>query len=111
MFAPYELVWAGGDFFRAVAQTMYTVSRPIVVARQALARQREKSHKRRQAKVQRATRVAQEREAARAVAQPSAPAPAPKPTPRLPVAKRGDTAASLPTPDIVPGEGASDKPR
>jgi glycine/D-amino acid oxidase-like deaminating enzyme len=113
MFAPYELVWAGGDFFRAIAQTMYVVSRPIVVARQAMARQREKSHKRRQAKVQRAALMAQEREAARAAARQGGPASAPMPSPRPLAAKRGDTAALLPTPDVVTehDDTASDKTR
>src|SRR5690348_4132744 len=50
MFAPYELVWAGGKFFRAVAQTMYMASRPIAATREAFSRARERARRRRQAK-------------------------------------------------------------
>jgi glycine/D-amino acid oxidase-like deaminating enzyme len=50
LFAPYELVWAGGKLFRAVAQTMYFTAQPAARMREALARSRERRRKRRQAR-------------------------------------------------------------
>lgn len=46
LFAPYELVWAGGKFGRAVAQGLYWGSRPVARAEQELARYREKARER-----------------------------------------------------------------
>src|SRR4029079_10192835 len=46
LFAPYELVWAGGKFFRAVAQTMYAASRPLTATREAFSRGRERARTR-----------------------------------------------------------------
>jgi glycine/D-amino acid oxidase-like deaminating enzyme len=48
MFAPYELVWAGGKFGRALAQGIYWGSRPIERVEQGLARYRERARTRRQ---------------------------------------------------------------
>src|SRR5690606_4583334 len=50
LFAPYELVWAGGKFFRAVAQGLYVAARPAVNMREALARGRERQSRRREAR-------------------------------------------------------------
>jgi gamma-glutamylputrescine oxidase len=50
LFAPYELVWAGGKLFRAVAQTIYVASRSVAALKEAVARQRERSRKRRDAR-------------------------------------------------------------
>jgi hypothetical protein len=52
LFAPYELVWAGGKLFRAVAQTMYIASRPLANVREGVAQAREKARKRREMKAQ-----------------------------------------------------------
>jgi glycine/D-amino acid oxidase-like deaminating enzyme len=41
LFAPYELVWAGGRPFRAAAQTIYAASRTLAGVREGLARYRE----------------------------------------------------------------------
>ncbi len=43
LFAPYELVWAGGRIGRVVAQSAYMSSRPLTAAAEALARYRERS--------------------------------------------------------------------
>lgn len=43
LFAPYELVWAGGVLGRALAQGLYWGSRPVDGAAQALARRRERA--------------------------------------------------------------------
>jgi 2Fe-2S ferredoxin len=48
MFAPYELVWAGGRIGRALAQGIYWGSRPIERVEQGLARYRERARTRRQ---------------------------------------------------------------
>jgi len=48
MFAPYELVWAGGKFGRALAQGIYWGARPIERVEQGLARYRERARRRRQ---------------------------------------------------------------
>jgi glycine/D-amino acid oxidase-like deaminating enzyme len=50
LFWPYELVWAGGRFFRAVAQTMYAASRPLRATREAFSRARERARRRRETK-------------------------------------------------------------
>jgi 2Fe-2S ferredoxin len=46
LFAPYELVWAGGKAFRAVAQAVYLGARPLAGIRAAWSRQRERSRRR-----------------------------------------------------------------
>jgi glycine/D-amino acid oxidase-like deaminating enzyme len=51
MFAPYELVWAGGRLGRALAQGIYWGSRPIERVEQGLARYRERARKRRQQRI------------------------------------------------------------
>jgi glycine/D-amino acid oxidase-like deaminating enzyme len=48
MFAPYELVYAGGKFGRALAQGIYWGSRPVERVEQGLARYRERARMRRQ---------------------------------------------------------------
>src|SRR5262249_20776579 len=59
LFAPYELVWAGGKAFRAVAQAIYLGARPIAGMRQAWDRQRERAGRRRDRRAQeRAERAA-----------------------------------------------------
>ena len=62
LFAPYELVWAGGRIGRAVAQSIYAGSRPVAAVREALARYRERARSRAQAKAR--TKVAARRKAA-----------------------------------------------
>lgn len=51
LFAPYELVWAGGRLGAAVAQGIYWASRPAERAAQAFARQREKARARKKARL------------------------------------------------------------
>src|SRR5450759_4068815 len=50
LFAPYELVWAGGLLGRVLAQGIYWGTRPFDRAAQELARYRESARKRRQAR-------------------------------------------------------------
>jgi glycine/D-amino acid oxidase-like deaminating enzyme len=98
LFAPYELVWAGGKVFRAVAQTMYFTSRPATKAREALARARERRRERRAAK-------ASARKAAGGVAR--AKRPAASPPVKAPAKSRvagGATAELLPTPALLPDD-------
>ncbi|MDI3468314.1 MAG: FAD-dependent oxidoreductase [Pseudolabrys sp.] len=52
LFAPYELVWAGGKLFRAIAQGLYAAGKPFDGFRQSLSRYRERSHKRRSAHIE-----------------------------------------------------------
>jgi FAD dependent oxidoreductase len=51
MFAPYELVWAGGRLGRAVAQGLYWGSRPLAQAEEGLARYREHAQARKAARL------------------------------------------------------------
>jgi glycine/D-amino acid oxidase-like deaminating enzyme len=100
LFAPYELVWAGGKFFRVVAQAMYATSRPAVNMREALARGRERRRKRRQVKVA----ARQSALAAKLAARP-APAKAPvaaKPQFTKPPRGQGAAAEMLPEPALLP---------
>jgi hypothetical protein len=102
LFAPYELVWAGGKMFRAAAQAMYLVSRPAAALREAWARRRERSRRRREVR-------AQERRDAIAARSPAPAAPGVSPAPSPPPAqkkrpRRGKTAASLPVPAPLEGE-------
>jgi len=55
LFAPYELVWAGGLLGRALAQGIYWGTRPLDQARQLLSRYRERARARKAAR-----RLAQE---------------------------------------------------
>jgi gamma-glutamylputrescine oxidase len=50
LFAPYELVWAGGLIGRAAVQAVYWGARPLNAARQRLARTRELTRRRRAAR-------------------------------------------------------------
>ena len=47
LFAPYELVWAGGMLGRAIAQGLYWGSRPVNRVEQEMARYRERARERR----------------------------------------------------------------
>ena len=51
MFAPYELVWAGGLLGRLLAQGIYWGTRPIERIEQGLARYRERARTRKQARL------------------------------------------------------------
>jgi glycine/D-amino acid oxidase-like deaminating enzyme len=51
MFAPYELVWAGGRLGRAVAQGLYWGSRPLARVEEGLARYREQARARKAARL------------------------------------------------------------
>ena len=53
LFAPYELVWAGGVLGRALAQGIYWGSRPVERAKQGLSRYRAKARARRAARRER----------------------------------------------------------
>jgi gamma-glutamylputrescine oxidase len=50
LFAPYELVWAGGKLGRVLAQGLYWGSRPLARAEQEFARYRESARERRVAR-------------------------------------------------------------
>jgi glycine/D-amino acid oxidase-like deaminating enzyme len=50
LFAPYELVWAGGRLGRVLAQALYWGARPIDRVAQQLARRRERTRTRKQAR-------------------------------------------------------------
>jgi glycine/D-amino acid oxidase-like deaminating enzyme len=52
LFAPYELVWAGGKLFRAIAQGLYAAGKPVDGLRQGLSRYRERSRRRHAARVE-----------------------------------------------------------
>jgi gamma-glutamylputrescine oxidase len=64
LFAPYELVWAGGWLGRAIAQGLYWGSRPVARVEQEIARYRERMRARRAARI--AARIKAEGEAAAA---------------------------------------------
>jgi glycine/D-amino acid oxidase-like deaminating enzyme len=103
LFAPYELVWAGGKVFRAVAQTVYVTSKPATKVREALARARERRRQRRDAK-------ASARQAASAASKSGKPesVAAAKPqegAPARPRAAGGKAAELLPTPALLPDDG------
>jgi gamma-glutamylputrescine oxidase len=51
MFAPYELVWAGGRLGRVVAQGLYWGSRPLARAEEGMARYREQARARKAARL------------------------------------------------------------
>ncbi|AXK79162.1 FAD-binding oxidoreductase [Pseudolabrys taiwanensis] len=51
LFAPYELVWAGGRPGRAFAQAVYWGSRPVEAVAGMVARQRERARTRKQARL------------------------------------------------------------
>ena len=50
LFAPYELVWAGGRLGRTLAQGIYWGSRPVERAKQEFSRYREQAKKRKEAR-------------------------------------------------------------
>jgi len=50
LFAPYELVWAGGVTGRAVMRTLSLAGRPVDQAKQAFARARERARRRKEAR-------------------------------------------------------------
>jgi len=95
LFAPYELVWAGGKAFRAVAQAIYLGARPLVGMRAAWSRRRERARRRSDQRAQkRREKLATARTPAevQSVPQPKAPRPRGK----------GEAAASmLPVPAPV----------
>ncbi len=67
LFAPYELVWAGGFIGRAAAQTVYWGSKPLERIMRHLARSNERTRRRKAAKQARKARMeAAAREAAMA---------------------------------------------
>lgn len=99
LFAPYELVWAGGKAFRAVAQTIYVTSRPATKAREALARARERRRERREAKALARQTLLSQKAIARPVAGNTSPA-RPTLTKAPPAGERGVTAELLPTPEL-----------
>jgi glycine/D-amino acid oxidase-like deaminating enzyme len=68
MFAPYELVWAGGVLGSVLAQGIYWGTRPVDRVSQSLSRYRER------ARAQRQQRIAA-RDAKKTVAEPSSPQP------------------------------------
>jgi hypothetical protein len=72
LFAPYELVWAGGLLGSVLAQAIYWGSRPIERVGQGLARYRERARNRRQ---QRLARKAQGKIAPSVESVQSPPAP------------------------------------
>jgi gamma-glutamylputrescine oxidase len=51
LFAPYELVWAGGRLGRVLAQGLYWGSRPVTRIEEGLARYREHARARRAARI------------------------------------------------------------
>ena len=51
LFAPYELVWAGGRLGRALAQGIYWGSRPVEAVAEALARRRDEALARKRARL------------------------------------------------------------
>jgi hypothetical protein len=100
LFAPYELVWAGGKFFRAVAQTIYVATRPAVQLREAFARQRERRQKRRAARAVAAAAASVSKSVKVKAADPVPPA---KPAPSRAARSKADpTATLLPTPALLP---------
>jgi glycine/D-amino acid oxidase-like deaminating enzyme len=107
LFAPYELVWAGGKFFRVIAQAMYASSRPAITLREALARRRERRRKRRRARAAvRQAALAAKNVARSDVAKETVPAPKPRFT-KAP-SGRNATAEMLPDAALLP-EGKDDK--
>lgn len=103
LFAPYELVWAGGKAFRAVAQAMYASSRPAAMMREALARGRERRRKRRQARKAGHQAALAAKEPARPKAATAATVAKPQVT-KPPRSGRGAaTADMLPEPTLLPG--------
>jgi glycine/D-amino acid oxidase-like deaminating enzyme len=71
LFAPYELVWAGGMLGRALAQGIYWGSRPIERVEQGLSRYRERARTRRRERL--AARNGNGSEYAPVAAEPAAP--------------------------------------
>jgi gamma-glutamylputrescine oxidase len=100
LFAPYELVWAGGKTFRAIAQAIYVASRPATKAREALARARERGRQRRETKASARQVVLAQRAATRPVVGNAPPPANPTFTKSPPAGERGVTAELLPTPEL-----------
>ncbi len=77
MFAPYELVWAGGRLGRAVAQGLYWGSRPVTRVEESLARYREYARARKLARRERrAAKAAKSGNGQGAPGEGASPAPA-----------------------------------
>jgi gamma-glutamylputrescine oxidase len=108
LFAPYELVWAGGRVFRAAAQAIYLVSRPLEGIKEALSRGRERA--RRRGELRSKTRAERKARTPVAVSPPvsaAAPVAAPaavEPQKKKPRARGGKTATMLPVPDLADAE-------
>jgi 2Fe-2S ferredoxin len=83
LFAPYELVWAGGVLGRVLAQGIYWGTRPIERIEQGLARYRERARTRRRGRL--AARNGHDRPSA-PEAPPAARAPPPHEPPAAPPA-------------------------
>ena len=97
LFAPYELVWAGGKAFRTVAQAIYLGARPLAGMRAAWSRRREHSRRRSDQRAQKR----RDKLAAATAAATAQPAPETK----APRRRSGEAAASmLPVPTPVEAE-------
>jgi len=108
LFAPYELVWAGGKFFRAVAQTIYVASRSVAAVKAGLARQRERRRNRRNARIE-ARRAAVAMAKTAGPADTAAVAASEQPAPRRETTKdrakrKPPSAALLPVPAVLPDD-------
>jgi glycine/D-amino acid oxidase-like deaminating enzyme len=101
LFAPYELVWAGGKLFRAVAQAMYVASRPLTTMREAWARGIERARRRSAARAEKRREKLTAHAAARAAPAPSPQPPASRPPDGKRPRGRSKTAASLPVPELL----------
>ncbi|HEX3859265.1 MAG TPA: FAD-binding oxidoreductase [Pseudolabrys sp.] len=101
LFAPYELVWAGGAIGRAAAQGIYWGSRPVEKVEQGLARYRERARQRKDTRI--AARQAQL--AAKAMAQEdTAAAVMTEPAAAPPLAGSEEFAAAV-APEFIPAPG------
>jgi gamma-glutamylputrescine oxidase len=102
LFAPYELVWAGGRVFRAAAKALYLGSRPLSGVREAWARRRERARRRRDLKAQKRRDLIAARTAPppapAAPAEPAAANPPKKPRTR---AKGQPAKVLLDVPDLI----------
>lgn len=105
LFAPYELVWAGGRIGKAIAQGLYWTRAPMERVKAALSRGRER---RRLAKEQRQRAREEALKAGGPVLVPLLPTAAElaaAPLPNAPVEK------NLPAAELPPGEGERRRPR
>jgi gamma-glutamylputrescine oxidase len=103
MFAPYELVWAGGRLGRVVAQGLYWGSRPVARVEESLARYREYARERNRAR--QARRAAREAAAGNGQAMPAEGAAIAARAPAI-----DDPPAGPPPPDPVPREQPPEPP-